>query len=67
MNRKLLWAFIGGFLTGVVAVLLVQAAPPKTWEECMVEKMDSARTNNALQILARVCRTKYPTSIAPKT
>jgi hypothetical protein len=55
-----------GVALGVLLMIVWQAkVERKTWEECVVEQMEDAHTNSAVQLLARVCQRKYPSPKAP--
>ena len=53
-------ALIGVAMMAYVAgVLTVNESRPSSWEECMVQNMDKARTKGALGVLAQYCKA-YP-------
>lgn len=59
-----------GITAGIIALsLLAFSFPgePKTYEDCILDNMKDAQTNNAASLISRSCRAKFPAPIVYMT
>lgn len=67
MKIKILCGITAGMIALSLLAFGIPGTGPGTYEDCILDNMKDAQTNNAASLISRSCRAKFPASIVYMT